>query len=314
MKTCNHGLSSNSEVLYHVITEWHGKELIDDLVEKYKDEQLCCDDLRKMGYEFLINYIKIIGLKRTNSEEKKTERYKIKYKSTLMERYGVDHVSKLDFVKEKKNETYSKTYGSFESYIEYRKNVLKNGYIDYINSINWNEETKRRKNKLYEKYGVYNVSQIPMVRSKISEKQKLKFKSMTLDEKRNYTESARNSVTHRGGFRSKLEVRIEQLLKQFDLSYETNITLFGYNYDFLINEKIILEINGDMWHGNPKIYSSGDYVFSGRILVDDLWEKDDRKSKIAIDNGYKILVLWESDIKSSSDEQLKIKLIEILGE
>lgn len=72
-----------------------------------------------------------------------------------------------------------------------------------------------------------------------------------------------------------------------------------YIYDFC-NNKHIIEFNGDYWHANPKIYESDQYI-ANRMLAKDIWEKDKDKINVALERGFKIMTVWESDYKKDPD-------------
>jgi G:T-mismatch repair DNA endonuclease (very short patch repair protein) len=86
-----------------------------------------------------------------------------------------------------------------------------------------------------------------------------------------------------------------------------------YVYDIVSNKKII-EYNGDYWHANPKKYMSTDILrFPGGIQVQasSIWSKDQQKQQYAQDQGYEVLVIWESDFKKNKEEVVK-KCIQFL--
>ena len=63
------------------------------------------------------------------------------------------------------------------------------------------------------------------------------------------------------------------------------------SYDFKIKEKpLILEVDGDFWHGNPE--KENHYK-----KVNEIRENDKLKEEIALKRGIKVIRLWESDIK-----------------
>ena len=84
----------------------------------------------------------------------------------------------------------------------------------------------------------------------------------------------------------------------------------GFVYDFIYNDKII-EINGDYWHCNPKLYSADFYNSSKKKTAQELWDIDKRKKEIAELNGFKLLVIWESDYNMNPEETIK-KCLEFL--
>jgi very-short-patch-repair endonuclease len=71
------------------------------------------------------------------------------------------------------------------------------------------------------------------------------------------------------------------------------------SYDFKIKGKpIIIEVDGDFWHGNPN--QTNHYK-----NVDGVRENDVVKTEMAIANGMRIVRLWESDIKKDPSIVLK---------
>lgn len=82
-----------------------------------------------------------------------------------------------------------------------------------------------------------------------------------------------------------------------------------YKLDFYDEtHNLVLEFNGDIWHGNPKIYKSGDFVrlpHNKTVLVDDLWHKDEiRKNEIQRRLGCGMHVIWESDWRHAPERVL----------
>lgn len=74
-----------------------------------------------------------------------------------------------------------------------------------------------------------------------------------------------------------------------------------YFYDFVdIKNKKIIEYNGDMYHGNPSTYNESDYPhpFRKKLTAKEIWEKDAFKIKSANDNGYEVLIIWDSEYRS----------------
>lgn len=84
----------------------------------------------------------------------------------------------------------------------------------------------------------------------------------------------------------------------------------NYYYDFLdINRKKIIEYNGDRYHANPKIYEANDYphpYHKGKGLKStDIWKKDKKKIQKAIDKGFDVLVVWDSEYKKNKESVIK---------
>ncbi|GJQ43753.1 MAG: hypothetical protein JETCAE03_32510 [Ignavibacteriaceae bacterium] len=67
------------------------------------------------------------------------------------------------------------------------------------------------------------------------------------------------------------------------------------SYDFKIKDKpIIIEVDGDFWHGGP---SRKNYWKN----VDTVIENDKLKDELAKRRGYEVIRFWESDIKNNID-------------
>lgn len=91
---------------------------------------------------------------------------------------------------------------------------------------------------------------------------------------------------------------IPHVIHQFTIS---NHSKRQYVYDIMANNKII-EYNGDFWHSNPKMYS-GDYINPRtKLSALDRWHVDSLKLKTAIECGYQVLVIWESDFKQNKQQ------------
>lgn len=81
-------------------------------------------------------------------------------------------------------------------------------------------------------------------------------------------------------------------------------------FDFKVDNYLI-ELNGDFWHANPKIYAENDIINlpdSDGVLAKSLWEKDAQKLQLAQQNGFTVITLWECDLNDSKKLE-KIKRI-----
>lgn len=73
------------------------------------------------------------------------------------------------------------------------------------------------------------------------------------------------------------------------------------SFDFKIkNKPIIVEVDGDFWHGNPNTKYH-------HININKTIDNDKLKEKLALKKGIKVIRLWESDIKK--DPSIVIKSI-----
>ena len=76
-----------------------------------------------------------------------------------------------------------------------------------------------------------------------------------------------------------------------------------YYYDFVYGNKII-EFNGTYWHCDPRVYDKS-HIIKGEKRAIEIWERDLQKTKLAIDNGYKIFHVWEIDYIENKDGIIK---------
>jgi len=64
---------------------------------------------------------------------------------------------------------------------------------------------------------------------------------------------------------------------------------------FVPSANLVIQFDGDYWHGNPVKFSTLDHRQSRRVALD---KSQDAYMKVC---GYRILRLWESDLKKSPE-------------
>jgi len=77
-----------------------------------------------------------------------------------------------------------------------------------------------------------------------------------------------------------------------------------YNFDFVIlDNKKIIEFNGDQFHANPKIYDENDIPlkFLGKTAKE-IWVFDEEKIKAAKNKGFDIKTIWERDLLKNKEK------------
>jgi hypothetical protein len=87
-------------------------------------------------------------------------------------------------------------------------------------------------------------------------------------------------------------------------------------YDFVdLNNNKIIEYNGDDYHGNPKKYLAEDnpHPFRKNITAQEMWDKDKRKLNRANEEGFEVLVIWDSEYRWGNKQKIINKCIEFLG-
>lgn len=111
-------------------------------------------------------------------------------------------------------------------------------------------------------------------------------------------------INYRKGFKqSKPEKIIESLLEDLDIIFqkEKNFNKGRFRVDFLLQNKIIIEVQGDYWHGNPKFYSYEKFTNTQWQNYYNDWFKKDFFEL----NGYKIIYIWEYDIYNNCSNIIK---------
>ena len=300
--------SEREEIIVYTL---FGKDAVESVITEYLNETYCISslpiDVSKL--------IKLRGLKRTSSEERKTRRYRDNFTKTLQETYGnhITNISQIPSVKEKKLTKVLEKYGCIENFAEQKAIELARGYQEYLGSDKRPITLKLIEDTCLVRYGNKNFGAGLEARIKSKNTRAIHLSKLTYDERLSMTHAARNAVYHRGGYCSKPEKRVRSILDSIGVGYDCNKMLFGYNWDIVIN-KLIIEVQGIMWHGKPTYYSPEDFIMGGKKLVEDIWIKDKRKCDKAIENGYNVAYIWEDEIKSSSDEELKIILKGLINE
>ncbi|BBI90938.1 VSR endonuclease [Tenacibaculum phage PTm5] len=74
-----------------------------------------------------------------------------------------------------------------------------------------------------------------------------------------------------------------------------------YKYDFTSTKyKFIIEFNGDVFHGNPKIYNETDRpnFFNTKKTCSEIWAYDKQKINLAKEHGFDVFVVWESEFNN----------------
>jgi len=277
--------------------------MIDNIIEDYKDNSvLYIEDKYNIKFR---RHIPRLGLKQKSiSESRKTVTSKNKQKETNKLIYGVENVSQSKLIKDKKKKTFLKNYGVdniwklkeyriwWEEFIinKYGKVCLSDLYGNQ-NSWGWNEmsmdEKKIRISKIHKAYIKW-------------------YDNLPESEKLIFNQSRSKGILKAG--KSKLELRIENILINNQIYNKSQFWVDRKSYDFYLGNKNILEVQGTYWHCDPRKYCSTDIVKFGDDIyqVSDIWERDKIKKEIAESYGYKMYYIWEIEINKMSDDEILI--------
>jgi very-short-patch-repair endonuclease len=211
-----------------------------------------------------------------------------KIRKVVLEKYGVDNVSKLEEVKRKIAVSHILNPRVHNVSEETRTIISSNS------KIWWSKLSAERKNEV--------CAKLKASCNTPEEKQRRKI----LAEK--YIAGKYFSVKNKF---SKLHLKIRKQLNLQELGFVGEQKINRFLVDELNEDKkIIIEINGDYVHANPNKYSADILIRlrGNSYYAEEKWFTDKIKIDKLNELGYKVLVVWESD----DIEKIKSKLNQLL--
>ena len=112
--------------------------------------------------------------------------------------------------------------------------------------------------------------------------------------------------------KTKPEIKLEEFLIQNHVDYDYSCIMGSgekcYQYDFILRHKrILIEVQGDYWHGHPDMYNNDGS--NGKKKLNDTqknnMKRDIEKRNFAIEKNFKIIYIWESEIKNEDFSKIK---------
>ena len=94
-----------------------------------------------------------------------------------------------------------------------------------------------------------------------------------------------------------IEREIEAILKQENIEYESQVEIRGFVADFRLRGNKIIEVHGDYWHCNPRVYPEPKDEHQRQNI-----KKDKIKHAVYKELGYQVLYIWELDINENYEE------------
>ena len=93
-----------------------------------------------------------------------------------------------------------------------------------------------------------------------------------------------------------------------NINYEYSPIMGSYQYDFIIhNKRILIEVQGDYWHGNPNLFN--DDGSNGKRILNDIQktkiEKDRQKLEFAKTHNFELICIWEEEINKGDFSKLE---------
>lgn len=117
---------------------------------------------------------------------------------------------------------------------------------------------------------------------------------------------------HDGDFkqtRTKPHIEMSNILTGMGIAYIEEYSLSVWSFDFYIKEyDLYIEVDGDYFHSNPKIYPNGPKTKTQKIN----WYRDIKKNEFCINNNMKLIRFWESDILNNK-EDIECRLKKLLA-
>lgn len=105
---------------------------------------------------------------------------------------------------------------------------------------------------------------------------------------------------------SSLELDFQRILRELNINFVSQFN-YGMGFaDFLIKPNLIIFVDGDFWHGNPIRFKQ----LSQKQRAQK--RKDETQNKFLRSKGYKIVRIWEYDLKKLNDKQKKKLILNIV--
>jgi len=113
-----------------------------------------------------------------------------------------------------------------------------------------------------------------------------------------------------------IEIKVQNFLKQLGIEFATHQYMkikYGYQCDIFIpvqegiNQKTIIECDGDYWHGNLGMFS----IDKMRQKTKEQRCLDYERTKQLAAKGYRVLRIWENEINKMSLNEFNKQLMEI---
>lgn len=187
------------------------------------------------------------------------------------------------------------------------RNSVKNGQLKFMKENGYWPGTddiskeKRRKTNL-ERYGVEHNWNGEYGDRKCDKTALKKYGKSTID------------IAHKFLFNKKstsIENKVKDILDKNNIEYIKNFRVVyeldsGYYkiYDFYLKDKnVLIECDGDYWHGNPKFFEKLNEIQIKNV------RNDKFKTELAMDCGFELLRFWEYEIHNDNFENKFIRVL-----
>lgn len=140
---------------------------------------------------------------------------------------------------------------------------------------------------------------------KISKSLRKRFASMNEAELRTHIE---NSCGLRGT--SRIETKMIRNIKALGYEVKHHVKVGRFEVDAYIPElNLVVEMYGDYWHANPKMFKTGDIHPTIGTTASSIWERNSKRVTAIREFGYTVAVVWESDLETKGFKKTLRKVI-----
>lgn len=208
------------------------------------------------------------------------------------------------------------------------------------------KEKKNKEGKLYSKrsvdYWINKGFSFDESKTKVSETQNTfslikciekygdeEGKRIFTDRQKKWQESLTKNGNMKMGYSAISQELFYSILETYDIDSRINVKFATHNEEFKLNNpngglfiydftdiknKKIIEYNGDMFHANPKKYKESDtpHPYRKNKTSLEIWESDKNKLIEAKNNGYDVLVIWDSEYRWGNKQTIIKKCINFL--
>ena len=300
---------------YELLYGQRAREFFDEYLEK-RQKSCVKTNLERYGVENPSQFEEVKEKKKQTSMKHygveypfQSEEVKEKYRSTSMKHYGVENPMQCEEVRERIKQTnierhgvdhYSKTEEFKE---KFRNTSIKRYGVEHPSQSEEVRERTKRTN--IERHGVENPFQSEEVKEKIKqtnlERHGCEYGFQTSE----YTNHSRIADEFCMELYTKLPEDIKSyciFFKKSNKEYMLEDNGKFFKYDFTIfseSIKVIVEFDGLYWHGLKK-----DQKFVKGIPVEEIWEMDKEKQRLAEMNGFKVIRVREDEYLKNKEEIL----------
>lgn len=154
----------------------------------------------------------------------------------------------------------------------------------------------KQKNQIYREH--LSQEQKEKISQKLSESQKQLYNKNPQDYIAKRSKAGKITAAQTKKYKiNRIEQIVYDRLKEMGLDFEYSVILDYKQFDFGSKKhKILLEVQGDYWHGNPILYTKKQLNDIQKRNI----KKDKDKAIFAKEHSIKLYSIWETDIKTNN--------------